>query len=312
MGMASKRDDKEKGESIVLRRCVTLAVSCCLVLALALLPVDLLFAQDESRKSLPSLPPKPRSHPKETPEDRRDQDWRPGQEHRNGEGRRRQEGCRQDDGARQGGRTATAADSARGPGQDRRGPKGRGGNDRRRSGRGSGRNVDRPATDSRHPDQRPGDGRANPQGPEAAGPTYGVSPEVFGAWFTGYGKMDDINYVERFADHATRARGSSSGTSSGRGSWSSTSRKSARPSRPPPPRRKRRSLPRRNRLSQPRPKRPSRLSQLQSPRRPRRRSQEELRPDVNKPQGVATTSGRGAAENRSAPACRRFLHLWSP
>ena len=25
---------------------------------------------------------------------------------------------------------------------------------------------------------------------------YGVSPEVFGAWFTGYGKTDGINYVE--------------------------------------------------------------------------------------------------------------------
>ena len=25
---------------------------------------------------------------------------------------------------------------------------------------------------------------------------YGVSPEVFGAWFTGFGKMDGINYVE--------------------------------------------------------------------------------------------------------------------
>jgi hypothetical protein len=25
---------------------------------------------------------------------------------------------------------------------------------------------------------------------------YGVSPEVFGAWFTGYGKMDGVNYAE--------------------------------------------------------------------------------------------------------------------
>ena len=50
-GMASDtRCQLEKGESIVLRRCVTLAVSCCLVLALGLLPVDLLFAQTTPRK----------------------------------------------------------------------------------------------------------------------------------------------------------------------------------------------------------------------------------------------------------------------
>ena len=32
--------------------------------------------------------------------------------------------------------------------------------------------------------------------PKQPGLPYGVSPEVFGAWFTGFGKMDEINYKE--------------------------------------------------------------------------------------------------------------------
>ena len=63
---------------------------------------------------------------------------------------------------------------------------------------------------------------------------YAVSPEVFGAWFTGYGKLEGINYAEdvriinpsaglkQWYDHAPA-------------SWSSTSRRSARPRARPDP-----------------------------------------------------------------------------
>ena len=38
--------------------------------------------------------------------------------------------------------------------------------------------------------------------PKKPGIPYGMSPEVFGAWFTAYGKMDEINYSGRRANHA--------------------------------------------------------------------------------------------------------------
>ena len=51
----------------MLRRCVTLAVSCCLVLALALAPVDLLFAQGDVKKVAAQPPAKAEAATKETP-----------------------------------------------------------------------------------------------------------------------------------------------------------------------------------------------------------------------------------------------------
>ena len=100
-------------------------------------------------------PAKAEVHERNT-QDRSDETWRPSQEPRNGQGRR-QEGCRQDGRAHKGSRTAAPPDSARGPGQDRRGAKSRRRSDCRRTGRRSDRDLDRPAADSRPPDQRPGD-----------------------------------------------------------------------------------------------------------------------------------------------------------
>ena len=87
---------------------------------------------------------------------------------------------------------------------------------------------------------------------------YAVSPEVFGAWFTGYGKKDlsTASTTRTMFGSSTPAPGSSSGMTRGRGSWSSTSRRSARP-RPAPKKKK-----------------PSRRKR-RSPRNPRRRRRQE-------------------------------------
>ena len=58
---------------------------------------------------------------------------------------------------------------------------------------------------------------------------YAVSPEVFGAWFTGYGKDSRASTTRTTFGSSTPAPGSSSGTTRAPGSWSSTSRRSARP-----------------------------------------------------------------------------------
>ena len=61
----------------MLRRCLTLAVSCCFVLALAIVPVDLLFAQDEVKKVDAPPPAKAAVTTKETPKtDALPPDWR--------------------------------------------------------------------------------------------------------------------------------------------------------------------------------------------------------------------------------------------
>ena len=88
---------------------------------------------------------------------------------------------------------AAADDPARGPGQARRRPQGRRRGDRRGRGRRPGRDLDRPAADPRHPDHRPANDVAALKGVTKDNPEAGVSPEVFGAWFTGFGKpMDGI------------------------------------------------------------------------------------------------------------------------
>ena len=34
------------------------------------------------------------------------------------------------------------------------------------------------------------------KGPKPPGLPYGLTPEIFGAWFTGYGNLDEINYKD--------------------------------------------------------------------------------------------------------------------
>src|SRR5262249_20700604 len=57
-------DDNNIGESIVLRRCITLAGTCCFIVSLALAPGDLLFARQESKQATP--PPAKAEVQKET------------------------------------------------------------------------------------------------------------------------------------------------------------------------------------------------------------------------------------------------------
>jgi hypothetical protein len=52
-------NDKNKGESIVLRRCITLAGPCSFVFALALAPVGLLFAQNAKQVAEKAAVPPP-------------------------------------------------------------------------------------------------------------------------------------------------------------------------------------------------------------------------------------------------------------
>ena len=62
----------------------------------------------------------------------------------------------------------------------------------------------------------------------AAKKPYAVSPEVFGAWFTGYGKLEGINYADDVRIINPSA-GLKQWYDQRAGSWSSTSRRSARP-----------------------------------------------------------------------------------
>jgi hypothetical protein len=181
---------KNKGESIVLRRCVTLAGSCSLVLALAVAPADVLFAQDAVKKE--AVPPPAKAEaPKETQKT---------EAPKTGEPAKSQETAK-DDAKKDAGKTAetpkvvepplppippevqTKIDAARKAvaeaivaAQD------------------AGlieTSIDPPPILDLLINSRVTDARTL----KGAKP-FGVSPEVFGAWFTGFGKTDGINYVE--------------------------------------------------------------------------------------------------------------------
>jgi hypothetical protein len=185
--MTSKRDDKEKGESIVLRRCLTLAVSCCFVLALAIAPVDLLFAQGEAKQAVPP-PAKAAVTTKETPKTDAPQ---------SGDPAKKPETAKDDaakkepakpaepplppippevqvkiDAARKAVAEAMVAAQDAGLIES---------------------SIDPPPILDLLIYGRVTDARIL-KAPKKPGMPYGLTPEVFGAWFTGYGKMDEINY----------------------------------------------------------------------------------------------------------------------
>jgi hypothetical protein len=185
--MTSKRDDKEKGDPIVLRRCLTLAVSCCFVLALAIVPVDLLFAQDAVKKEA-QPPAQAPVATKETPKTDAPQAGDPAKKPETA----KDDAAKKEpakpaepplppippevqakiDAARKAVAEAIVAAQDAGLIES---------------------SIDPPPILDLLIDGRVTDARTL-KAPKQPGMPYGVSPEVFGAWFTGYGKMSEINY----------------------------------------------------------------------------------------------------------------------
>jgi hypothetical protein len=185
--MASNRDDKEKGESIVLRRCLTLAVSCCFVLALAFVPVDLLLAQDAVKK-VAQPPAKAEVTTKDSPKTDAPQSGDPA----------KKTDPAKDDAAKK--EPAKAAEPPLPPIP----PEVQAKIDAARkavaemmvAAQDAGlieSSIDPPPILDLLINGRVTDARIL-KAPKKPGLPYGLTPEVFGAWFTGYGKMDEINY----------------------------------------------------------------------------------------------------------------------
>ena len=173
----------------MLRRCLTLAVSCCFVLALAVVPVDLLFAQGDAKKEA-QPPAKTEAATKETPKP---------DATKSGDQAKKPETAKDDAAKKEPAKPAepplppippevqAKIDAARKAvaemivyAQD------------------AGlieSSIDPPPILDLLIDGRVTDARTL-KAPKQPGLPYGVSPEVFGAWFTGYGKMNEINYVE--------------------------------------------------------------------------------------------------------------------
>jgi outer membrane biosynthesis protein TonB len=182
---------KNKGESIVLRRCVTLAGSCSLVLALALAPVDLLSAQDVKKVDAQAPPAtKAEVTTKETPKP----DAKPGDSAKGPE-------TAKDDAKKDAGKT-TEPPKVPEPPLPPIPPEVQAKIDAARkavaeaivAAQDAGlieTSIDPPPILDLLINSRVTDARTL----KGAKP-YGVSPEVFGAWFTGFGKTDGINYVE--------------------------------------------------------------------------------------------------------------------
>jgi hypothetical protein len=188
--MASNEStDKEKGESIVLRRCLTLAVSCCFVLALAVVPVDLLFAQGDAKKEAqPPAKTDAATKGTPTPDATKSLDQAKKPETAKDDAAKKEpakpaepplppippEVQAKIDAARKAVAEMIVAAQDAGLIES---------------------SIDPPPILDLLIDGRVTDARTL-KAPKQPGLPYGVSPEVFGAWFTGYGKMNEINYVE--------------------------------------------------------------------------------------------------------------------
>jgi hypothetical protein len=193
--MASKRDDKVKGESIVLRRCLTLAVSCCSVLALTLVPVQLLSAQDAVKKVAQQPAAKAEVAPKESPKP---------DATKSGDPAKKPETA-QDDAAKKDAAKAEATKAAEPP-LPPIPPEVQAKIDAARKAvaemivacQDAGlveTSIDPPPILDILITGRTTDARTL-KAPKPPGVPYGLTPEIFGAWFTGYGKMDAINYEQ--------------------------------------------------------------------------------------------------------------------
>ncbi len=165
----------------MLRRCLTLAVSSCLVLVLGLTSVDLLFAQGDAKKDA-QPPAKTEVTPKESPKPDAPKaaDPAPKQDPAKPEAKKA-EPAKPDlpippevqvkiDAARKAVAEMIVAAQDAGLLET---------------------TIDPPPILDILITGRATDARTL-KGPKP----YGVSPEVFGAWFTGFGKMDGINYNE--------------------------------------------------------------------------------------------------------------------
>jgi hypothetical protein len=184
---------KSKGESIVVRRFVTIAVSFCLVLAVGIARVDQLFAQGEPKKD--AQDPKAQATPKETPKTDSTKSSEPAATSKTNSTKSSEPAKKQltskaeapketepplppippdvqakIDAARKAVAEAIVACQDAGLLET---------------------SIDPPPVLDILINGRATDKRAM----KGAKP-YAVSPEVFGAWFTGYGKMEGINYVD--------------------------------------------------------------------------------------------------------------------
>jgi hypothetical protein len=180
---------KNKGDLIVLRRCVTLAGSCSFVLALALAPINLLFAQDVKKVAQP--PAKADVTTKETPKPDATKPGDPA----------KAQDTAKDDAKKDAGKPAEPTKVAEPP-LPPIPPEVQTKIDAARkavaemivAAQDAGlveTSIDPPPILDILITGRATDARTL----KGAKP-YGVSPEVFGAWFTAFGKMDGINYVE--------------------------------------------------------------------------------------------------------------------
>ncbi len=177
----------------MLRRCVTLAVSCCFILALALVPVDLLFAQGDPKKEA-QPPAKTEAATKETPKP----DATKG-------GDQAKPDTAKDDAAKKDAGKAEPTKPAEPP-LPPIPPEVQAKIDAARkavaeaivAAQDAGlieTSIDPPPILDLLINGRVTDARIL-KAPKPPGQPYGLTPEVFGAWFTGYGKMDGINYVD--------------------------------------------------------------------------------------------------------------------
>jgi hypothetical protein len=193
--MASNRDDKVKGESIVLRRCLTLAVSCCFVLSLTVFPVEMLFAQGEVKKVDQQPPPKAEVAPK---------DAQKTDAPKTGEPAKKPETAQDDAAKKDAGKTEPAKPAE--PPLPPIPPEVQAKIDAARKAvaemivacQDAGlveTSIDPPPILDILITGRATDARIL-KGPKPPGLPYGLTPEIFGAWFTGYGKMDEVNYKD--------------------------------------------------------------------------------------------------------------------
>ncbi len=176
----------------MLRRCITLAVSCCSVLALLLLPVDVLFAQDAVKKVAVPPPAQAPAVQKETTKT---------DAPKSGDAAKKTEPA-QDDAAKKDAAKAEPAKVVEKPIP----PEVQAKIDAARkavaemivAAQDAGlveTSIDPPPILDILINGRVTDARTL-KAPKPPNLPYGLTPEIFGAWFTGYGKMDEINYKD--------------------------------------------------------------------------------------------------------------------
>jgi hypothetical protein len=175
------RTQRYEGDLLVSRRFVTLALSCCLVLAMGITRIDRLFAQDAKKAAAPApaQTPKadaPKTEPAKTEPAKKDDTPKPAEPPKATEAplppipkevEAKLEAARK--------AVAEAIVAAQDAGLVET-------------------SIDPPPILDILIDGRAVDTRAL-KNPTAKKP-YAVSPEVFGAWFTGYGKLEGINYAD--------------------------------------------------------------------------------------------------------------------